>query len=217
MARIHEGLVQPGYDYFGTHVRLSDLIFGEVSDTLLIVSLNVVMGLVKVLHSLFLHKVWFLRNSTKPSYTGTLSHLSVYVIESFSALIWRRMLEGHPWLWWIKVSFRIFECALIVVIKKFCSCGGLFLILLQAFCLFRVGILEHSVAYMINIRSALLNLRLGLHIVLIVVTYLDAVLTSHNTRLNGLPTVQVSHQLVLESGTCKLKLYKTESRFSKDH
>lgn len=57
MARIHKGLVQPGYDYFGTHVRLSDLIFGEVFDTLFIVSLNVVMGLVKVLHSLFLHKV----------------------------------------------------------------------------------------------------------------------------------------------------------------
>ena len=152
---------------------LSNLIFGEVLDTLFIVNLNVVIWLIKVLHSLLLHKVWFLRDSTKSSNTSTLSHLSLCIVESFGAFIWRRMLEGYPRLRWIEIPFRIFECTLIIVIEKFGSCGGLFQILFNAFCLILlllVGILEHIVAYMINIRSWLINLRFSLHIVLIVVT-----------------------------------------------
>lgn len=73
---------------------LSDLIVGELFDTLFIVNLSEVIWLIKVLHSLFLHKVCFLRDSTKSSDTGALSHLSVCIIESFSAFIWRSMLEG---------------------------------------------------------------------------------------------------------------------------
>ena len=149
---------------------LSYLISCEVFDTLFVVNLNIVMWLIKVLHSLFLHEIWFLRNSTESPNTGTLSHLSVYIVESFSAFIWRCMLEGHSWFGRIKISFCIFESSVIVFIKKFRSCGGLLIhILLQAFCSFLICILEHSVVNLIDVRCVLLNLRFSLHVMLIVV------------------------------------------------
>ena len=186
---------------------LSYFIFLKVFYTLLIISLGEVIWFIKVFHSLLLHVIRSLRKR-RPSNAGTLSHISISIniVKSLSAFIWRSMLKGYSWLRRIKIPFCISECSFTTLVKKFRSCGGFQgLILLHGFWLSLVSIWEHGSADLVDIRCGLLHLRKGLYIMLVVVTKLHAILNNtHNSRhiivictLNRLATIQIFHQLIL--------------------